>query len=50
MTPVASVHFALLLAAAICFGLGAASLPSRINLVALGLLFWELTELIPGAR
>jgi hypothetical protein len=45
---VQNVHLVLLVAAAICFGLAAASIPSRVNLVALGLLFWELVDLLGG--
>ena len=37
----------LLIIAAISFGLAAAGVPSKVNLVALGLLAWVLTELIP---
>lgn len=39
---------ALLIAAAVCFGLAAANLATRINLVALGLLFWVITALVPA--
>jgi hypothetical protein len=38
----------LLIIAAISFGLAAAGVPSRVNLVALGLLAWVLTVLIPA--
>lgn len=38
----------LLLAAAVCFGLAAFGVAARINLVALGLLCWVLTALIPA--
>lgn len=38
----------LLLAAAVCFGLAAANLAVRVNLVALGLLFWVITALVPA--
>jgi len=37
----------LLLIAAICFGLAAFNVPVRVNLVALGLLAWVLTLLVP---
>jgi hypothetical protein len=40
----------LLIAAAICFLLAAVGVPARVNLVALGLLFWVLTVLIPALR
>lgn len=40
----------LLLAAAVCFGLAAANLATRINLVALGLLFWVITALVPAVQ
>ena len=39
----------LLIAAAICFALAAIGIASRINLVALGLLLWVLTLIIPGS-
>lgn len=35
----------LLTAAAVCFGLAAFGVPTRVNLVALGLLFWVLVPL-----
>jgi hypothetical protein len=38
----------LLIIAAICFGLAAFNVPVRVNLVALGLLAWVLTVLIPA--
>lgn len=38
----------LLLAAAVCFGLAAANVATKVNLVALGLLFWVITALIPA--
>lgn len=39
----------LLLAGAICFGLAAFGVATRVNnLIALGLLFWILTELVPA--
>jgi hypothetical protein len=44
-----SVTLFLLIAAAICFFLATINLPSRINLIALGLLFWVLTLLVGGA-
>lgn len=44
------LHLLLVVAAAICFGLAAAGIPSRIGLGWLGLLCWVLTELIAGAR
>jgi hypothetical protein len=40
----------LLIAAAVCFGLAAAAVATRINLVALGLLFWVLTVIVPAAQ
>lgn len=40
------LHYALLVGAAISFGLAAASLPAKVNLTALGLLLWILTELV----
>jgi hypothetical protein len=40
----------LLLAGAICFGLAAANVATRVNLVALGLLFWIITALIPAVQ
>jgi hypothetical protein len=36
----------LFIAAAICFGVAAIGVPSRINLVALGLLLWVLTNVV----
>lgn len=39
---------ALLIAAAVCFGLAAAAIATRINLVALGLLFWVITAIVPA--
>lgn len=43
-----SIDLFLLIAAAICFGLAAANVAiGSLNLVALGLLFWVLTALIP---
>jgi len=38
----------LLIGAAVCFGLAAFGVGGRINLVALGLLLWILTVLIPA--
>lgn len=39
----------LLLIAAVCFGLAAFGVGfARVNLIALGLLFWVLTELLPA--
>ena len=39
----------LLIAAAVCFGLAAFGVASaRVNLLALGLLFWVLTALLPA--
>ena len=38
----------LLIAAAVCFGIAAANVATRVNLVALGLLFWVLTAAIPA--
>lgn len=40
----------LLIFGAVCFLLATANVASRINLVALGLLFWILTVLIPAVR
>lgn len=40
----------LLIAGAICFGLAAAAVATRINLVALGLLLWVITVIVPAAR
>jgi hypothetical protein len=37
----------LLLIAAVCFGLAVFNVPVKVNLVALGLLAWVLTLLIP---
>lgn len=42
----ATVVLILLVAAAVCFALAAANVASRVNLVALGLLFWVLTPLL----
>lgn len=38
----------LLIAGAICFGLAAFGVAARVNLIALGLMFWILTALIPA--
>jgi hypothetical protein len=38
----------LLIAAVVCFGLAAANVATRVNLVALGLMFWCVTVLIPA--
>jgi len=38
----------LLAAAAVCFGLAAFGVASRVNLVAAGLLLWVLTALVPA--
>ncbi len=38
----------LLIGAAVCFGLAAANVATRVNLVALGLLLWVLTAVIPA--
>jgi hypothetical protein len=40
----------LLIVAAICFALAALNVSSRVNLVALGLLAWVLTELLPKLK
>jgi hypothetical protein len=40
----------LLLAAAICFLLGAFGVPVRVNLLALGLLFWVCVPLIAAVQ
>jgi len=40
----------LLIIAAVCFGLAAAGVPSRVNLIALGLLAWVLVPLIAALR
>lgn len=37
-------------AAAVCFVVAAFGVASRVNLVAAGLLFWVLTELIPALQ
>lgn len=38
----------LLIAAAVCFGIAAANVAARVNLVALGLLFWVITAITPA--
>lgn len=38
----------LLIAAAVCFGIAAANVATRVNLVALGLLLWVLTAVLPA--
>lgn len=50
--PMNVVFVLLLLAAVICFGLAAAKLPraERVNLIALGLLFWALVPLVQRIR
>jgi hypothetical protein len=40
-----SISFLLLILAAICFALAAFGVSARINLVALGLLFWVLSAI-----
>ena len=45
-----TLNLILLIIAAICFGLAAAGVSSRVNLVALGLLTWVLTVLIPALK
>jgi hypothetical protein len=40
------LHVVLLVVAAACFGLAAAGIPARVNLVALGLLMWVLSVLV----
>lgn len=45
-----TVNLILLLAASVCFLLAAANAPSRVNLVALGLLFWVLVPTIATLR
>jgi hypothetical protein len=39
-----------LIAAAVCFGLAVANLTTRVNLIALGLLFWVITALAPAVQ
>lgn len=38
----------LLVVGALCFGAAAANVPTRVNLVAAGLLAWLLTVLVPA--
>jgi hypothetical protein len=38
----------LLIAAAVRFGIAAANVATRVNLVALGLLFWVITAVLPA--
>jgi hypothetical protein len=45
-----AIALILLIAAAILFGLAAFGVGSRINLVALGLLCWVLTAVIPAVE
>lgn len=40
----------LLIAAAVCFGIAAANVAARVNLVALGLLFWVITAIAPAIQ
>lgn len=42
------VLLVLLIGAAVCFGLAAANVVTRVGLVPLGLLLWVLTALIPA--
>lgn len=44
------VVLVLLIAAAVCFGIAAANVASRVNLVALGLLFWVITAIAPALQ
>lgn len=44
------IFLLLLIFAAVCFGLAAANVPVRINLIALGLLLWVLVEIIKIAQ
>lgn len=44
----AVVLLVLLIGAGVCFGLATANVATRINLVALGLLLWVLTTVIPA--
>ena len=41
-----TVQFVLLVVAAVCFLLAAIGVVSRINLIALGLLFWVITQIM----
>jgi len=43
-----TVVLILLIAGAVCFGLAAAGVAARVNLVALGLFAWILSVLIPA--
>jgi len=45
-----TIDLILLIVAAISFGLAAASVPSKINLVALGLLAWVAVPLIAALQ
>lgn len=36
------------IAAAVCFGIAAANVATRVNLVALGLLLWVITAIAPA--
>lgn len=47
-TSMEALVLVLLLIGAICFGLAAFGVPARVNWVALGLLAWILTVLIPA--
>lgn len=38
----------LLIAAAVCFGIAAANVATRVNLIGLGLLLWVLTAVVPA--
>jgi hypothetical protein len=42
------VVIVLLIVAAVCFGLAAFNVPTRVSLVAAGLLAWVLSVLIPA--
>lgn len=44
----AILNFLLLLASLVCFGLATANFAARLNLIALGLLFWVLVYFIPA--
>jgi len=45
-----TIDLILLIVAAVCFGLAAAGVPSRVSWVPLGLLAWVLTLLIPALQ
>jgi len=45
-----TVDLILLIVAAVCFGLGAAGVPSRVAWVPLGLLAWVLVPLIAALQ